>query len=238
MIFYLMFPFIFKIVNTLKRSIIFLALTFVLAGLHYYAIGYLSARVDMSKYEILFSLFHQLPTFAMGMITFFIYNYLKTNTATKRLGVVVLIGGIVGLLGFCYFLHLYLGDPRPLYSIYVMTAFYGVIFTGLVISPAKILTNRVFVFFGTISYSLYLNHPMLVKNLNPVYQNIYSLRLPNSIRLATCFIVTLIPLTILSYLTYKLIEQPGMALGKTVIKKLTVKRVVKKPRVLKPEEQF
>ena len=71
-------------------------------------------------------------------------------------------------------------------------------------------------YLGKISYSLYLNHTTVVFLLTPVYRWFYSqtpyLTLAMLASVALTFAVT-VPLSIL---TYKLIEAPGIALGKSL----------------------
>ena len=78
------------------------------------------------------------------------------------------------------------------------------------------LVTRFTVFLGTISYSLYLNHPRTVKFLVPSYRWIYGIKMPAFLKMPTCFLITIIPLIGLSYLTYLLIEKPGARLVKNI----------------------
>jgi peptidoglycan/LPS O-acetylase OafA/YrhL len=81
----------------------------------------------------------------------------------------------------------------------------------------SILVNRVTVFLGKISYSMYLLHPVLVYAIMPVYTSIYKLPVSLSMKFIACSLLTLLPLVAISYCTFLLIESPGIQLGKWLL---------------------
>jgi peptidoglycan/LPS O-acetylase OafA/YrhL len=104
---------------------------------------------------------------------------------------------------------------------YLRGVIYGILLLGLSIAPLWLFVNRVTRFYGEISYSVYLNHPTLVFGLIPVYRSIYALHWRPTFQYGACLLLTLSLLTALSYCTYSFIEQPGIRLGKRLIKKVT-----------------
>ena len=91
---------------------------------------------------------------------------------------------------------------------------------GLAINPVKLIVNAVTRFYGRISYSVYLNHPIVILLLKPIYVRIYQYVPGHLLALLTSFAVTFAVLTPWSYLTYRLIEKPGIRFGSRLIKSL------------------
>jgi peptidoglycan/LPS O-acetylase OafA/YrhL len=87
---------------------------------------------------------------------------------------------------------------------------------GAAWAPIRLIVNRFSTYLGRISYSLYLNHPTLVLLLSPVYAWIYRHELGLSISFLACAIITLGVVIAVSEATYRLIEYPGIKLGKLV----------------------
>jgi peptidoglycan/LPS O-acetylase OafA/YrhL len=98
---------------------------------------------------------------------------------------------------------------------------FGTLVLGLAIAPLRVFVNRQTCYLGKISYSLYLNHPPLVVVLIPVYRDIYAVQMPATLQYGACALLTLVILTVASYFTYHIIEQPGVRFGTRLIKKLS-----------------
>lgn len=89
---------------------------------------------------------------------------------------------------------------------------------GLSLVPWPLIVNRLTVFLGTISYSLYLTHSLVLWMLGPVFQWIYRQPLTFvTVRFALCAVVALVSSVAVSWVTYRLIEQPGMRVGQWLI---------------------
>jgi peptidoglycan/LPS O-acetylase OafA/YrhL len=172
----------------------------------------------------------QLPTFILGFVSFFlIYNKDgKKESADKKtiidtikyLFAVTLIAEIIFIIvkfALLKTIDTSLTTPR----IYIES----VILVCLVISLANgyfsILKNKLFQFFGKISYSLYLTHFLILMLISRTalyiamakHMNIY-------VEYAFLFVLGTIIASVISYITYILIEKPGQELGKYVSKKL------------------
>lgn len=221
MVFYFLFPFVFYYIKSLSGAIFFLVLSFILMYMHY------KWSSGIAGYKVSLSLLHQLPVFAIGILLYFVYREGDIQLWPKRKGVYFLIIGIVGFFALPY-IKQYLG----ILFIYTMSGIYAFIFLGVAIFPIKIFVNRITIFLGIISYSLYLNHPRLVFYLGGAYEKIASVFNP-AISLLLSFLITVIPLIILSYLTYKLIERPGILLGKRVIAKYLAGNKLSAPYISK-----
>jgi peptidoglycan/LPS O-acetylase OafA/YrhL len=115
------------------------------------------------------------------------------------------------------------GIPDIFILNYTMSAAFGALLIGLYLRPIQIVVNRVTVFFGLISYSLYLNHPQMIYYMSDVYKSIYNVIHFNFLAFLVSILITLIPLSILSIITYQIIEKPGIALGRRIIRTLKTK---------------
>ena len=109
-------------------------------------------------------------------------------------------------------------EQLPIYKmLWLRSSIYGAIVLGLLLGPIRFVANRITLFYGKISYSLYLNHPIMIYFFSPLYHAVYSLGYSNGIHFLICLTITIIPLTFVSYLTYRFVEVPGIKLGKQLI---------------------
>lgn len=84
--------------------------------------------------------------------------------------------------------------------------------------PSRWSANRIFEYLGERSYSIYLLHPMVIMLLKQPIQNIYAALTPHfgAYAFFVCAVLLLLPLLALTEATYRLIEIPGMGLGKKI----------------------
>jgi peptidoglycan/LPS O-acetylase OafA/YrhL len=71
-------------------------------------------------------------------------------------------------------------------------------------------------YLGRISYSIYLVHPTVVFMLSPLYQWVYQRSPSVTVAFLASLTLTLAIVLPISSLTYRLIEAPGVLLGKRV----------------------
>jgi peptidoglycan/LPS O-acetylase OafA/YrhL len=215
MVFYLIFPVLFRAVNTLSKSLLFLAVSLAASWLQYLLAQKLEVPGLDKNHCIAMSFLYQLPVFAAGMLIYFIYRKFSAKSPAT-LPRILLVSGICGI-----FLVPYIpGKFVPFPVIYLMAVFYGALLLGLSATPVRLLVNKATVFIGVISYSLYLNHPQLIYRSQKFYRFIYATHLPPLLQLGLCFGFALMMVTAFSCLTYLLIEQPGIKLGSRLIKHL------------------
>jgi peptidoglycan/LPS O-acetylase OafA/YrhL len=217
MLFYLLFPLIFRFTGTLGRAAVFVAVSFAIAAAHDAVLAaYLPARFDINKVRHI-SLGHQLPVFAIGILTYYLHNRLRASPRRSAWG-----GGLlaVGGIGFVA-VPLLVVDGRTGANLYAMAVVYAAIVLGLSAVPLCAVVNPLTVFMGTISYSLYLNHPQLVFALIPrLYRRVYAAGDVSVWGLAACVAGTFLLLVPVSYVTYRTIEQPGLRFGSRLLRKL------------------
>ncbi|MEJ0081033.1 MAG: acyltransferase [Puia sp.] len=212
MIFYLIFPFLFMFANNLKKASLLFFPLLIISFIHFH---YTDAVPD---YEAGYSLFHQLPVFCLGIMTYWLYkNYLPGITKAKQTAYVFFAGFFI-----IYFISAWFRTPLGKFIICPLAVAYSFLLLGLSLMHRNPIVNRVSIFLGLISYSLYLNHPRVIVILKPVYRIIYGWHIKGFLMLPICIFVTLILLVPLSWLTYLLIEKPGSKLIKYISKKVFI----------------
>jgi peptidoglycan/LPS O-acetylase OafA/YrhL len=76
---------------------------------------------------------------------------------------------------------------------------------------------------GKISYSLYLVHVFAIQRIIPLYYGKIYLALKSDwLAFICCYVITVFVVTLISLLTYKLIELPGARFGDFLDKNLRV----------------
>lgn len=216
MVFYLFFPIIYRYVNDCWKSVGFFFVTLIVAAGYTVFVIYLPIPDSQRASFLQFSFLRQMPIFALGMVAFFLYDRFIQGKFRPRSWAVALIAAAV--FGYIALLS---GRLTLLFDgLYWQGVIYSELLLGLAIAPLGLFVNRMTRFYGKISYSIYLNHPTIVAALVPAYGFIYTLHLPTTLKYGACLLLTLGPLTIISYCTYRFIEQPGMRLGSRLIKKV------------------
>ena len=219
MLFYLILPLIYLGFNTIPRSLIFLACTVAFADIVHYLLSQFApfSQEIMSGYMSVASF---LPIFSTGIICYLIYKnfILKISRA---------YGKAISLLLFIFIffvLFVVIFNPAfyfiPLSERYWQAIAFSTLCLSLSLYPNKLLVNGITTFYGKISYSVYLLHPLLIYFLRPAYNYIYAGLASPCLAFFSCFLITLVFLTMCSLFTYRFVEEKGILYGKTLIARL------------------
>lgn len=215
MIFYLLFPLIYRFVNDIWKALgAFLAALTISSIYTFLITNYMPLDGQVLKSFIQFSFLHQLPTFMFGIFAYFFYD--KFIVSKKINNSLAFLFTSASFFGYSALL-----DGRLnffLDGLYWQTIIYGMFLLGLGAMSLSFFVNRFSRFMGKISYSFYLNHPTLILLLAPIYKTLYMLELPATILYGICLFLTGGILTLISFGTYRLIEQPGIRLGSRLTK--------------------
>jgi exopolysaccharide production protein ExoZ len=219
--FYLLLPLLFRLVTTRTRALGFLTLTLALGPLLNTWLAplltpdYSTGLAYLAENFKFFWIFGQLPVFACGIL---LYHQQRASRGQhdRRIGIACLAGAAA--LGLALFRQV----PPLLPPAFPVTAAYGAAFAlfGLALHhwPARIFLNPVAVFFGKISYSLYFVHFAVLQGFYLCWHD----GLPLSGPLATplAWLLLLAAAGAISWVTWRVIELPGIALGRRLVARL------------------
>jgi peptidoglycan/LPS O-acetylase OafA/YrhL len=213
-VFYALFPLIYRSVTNVWRAVTFtflliaasLALTFTLDVLPLDP----ATAAPIQNWSVI----RHLPIFASGGVIYFLLRRLQRQDEgmieRRSLGLMLVV-----VAGYAYLAYIKNWLP-PIFgpTHYWVGVIFAALTIGLALNPIPLIVNRVTTFLGTIGFSLYLNHPLTVYLLIPVYRRIYA-GAPNvSVSFVACVLLTFAILVPVSFVTYRLIELPGIRAGK------------------------
>jgi len=207
MAFYAFFPQIFHVVRSFGRAVVFFCATIFISMVVGAAVHY---RTDFYS----FSIFRHLPAFACDFVLFFF-----VRDFGERLGRVSSYFFILAsCAGHCFLFSRGIHDYGQ--AVAMQSVVWALLVIGLCISPLSLFVNSFTRFAGSISYSMYLIHPMLLFSLSTAFVFLQPLggagQFMASLAIATTIVVTI------AFASYRLIEQPGIRLGSRLIKKYCV----------------
>jgi peptidoglycan/LPS O-acetylase OafA/YrhL len=101
---------------------------------------------------------------------------------------------------------------------------FAMLLLGAAVLSSRLLVNRVWSFYGEISYSVYLWHLPVMIVLVPAYRELLALIGPGVPLFCAALALTLVVLTGVSWLSFRYIELPGITLGKQVLAAATARR--------------
>ncbi|MDA5337632.1 acyltransferase [Stenotrophomonas maltophilia] len=222
MIFYAVFPLIYARVRDRYKAVAFIFVTL----LFWYFIGlvldYLVLPEGWRESILQWSTFKHFPIFATGILLY--YWFMDTDadcSMARSKGQAALFAG-----AFTYFALVQGWMPNILGNPYYFQALaYGLIFVGLALFPWKLVVNRFTSFLGKVSYSVYLLHPTIVYLLIPVYRRVHEQQSDLTVAFIACAGLTFVILLPLAWLSYRLIELPGIRLGRRLENRWLPKRV-------------
>lgn len=215
MLFYSLFPFIFKGLKNINSAFLFLNISLAIKILFQEFFNhYLLINEAYIWREFLFYYFpSQLPIFALGFIMYFLINDINSLKLIQPRAIFVFVLLLFAQIGstfdFLYFNHIVFG--------------LGFVIFGVLLSSGKLslLCNPILKFIGKISFSLYVMHfiviAWLVKFQLIDFTNNYLLNFMTRLLMVSIFSI------FLSTLTYYFIEIPFQNFGKKIINKKELK---------------
>ncbi len=211
MLFYLIFPLLFLKIKNLNQAISFTLIALLLSIcikfiVTKYSFGYsLIIWNSFAPYIFPFSI----PVFGIGICYFFII--FKKDTQIKSNTLIAL--SIFSLLTLIY-------EVRFLYTYFIVFLF-GLIALALSKNYNKLIENKIIMYFGKISFSMYMVHFAIIEGIE-YFGILKQFSIDNTISLVIYFLVkfilTVILTSILSTITFLTIEVYAQDLGKKVVK--------------------
>jgi peptidoglycan/LPS O-acetylase OafA/YrhL len=233
MLFYLFIPILFKYIDSLKKAVLLFFVTVLISIIvNQYFIHYTTYYIsliweDVSKWAFCEWLPYQFPVFVLGIILYF-FN--KNFVLSIKKGQIILVLSIVTYFLFSIFS---LNNLSP-FCLIPNEYIYGLIFfcfaIGVYTTNNKLILNGFVQKLGVVSFSVYLNHFMVLNILGRLYSGfckflVVYLHLPDVIlRNDIVFLISFIFVVYISFLiskqTYKYFEIKGINFGNKLIDKL------------------
>lgn len=211
MLFYAVFPLVLALAGTLPRAI----LTTLAATAVALAYAIVVNKMKLNPSFLVHGLIFNLPYFGFGLIA----HRIAAATPVRWGGPLVLaaIAGIVVTWALAPMLTVPAasGVVNVLYML-GWGAPFGLLCVGMALKPPRLLSNRLTQFLGRISFGLYLGHPQVIFLLDrlQVYAAIYRLPGGSGVTFPLAVLVTATVTAALAWGLYRLVEAPGIALGK------------------------
>ncbi|MGB7270732.1 MAG: acyltransferase [Albidovulum sp.] len=220
MMFYLILPLLLVTIRSLRGAAIMGAFLFVVSGafIDHYRKGDFPTNFDS------FSFFSALGMFGAGIVGYFLFQRLKKHPQARAAGLVTL--GLAVVLGGLIVLNDQVLRAQPV----IMGLWWAYPFALLVVSqclrPLAIIANRPFIHLGDLSFSLYLLHPPIIYFAKPIYEWLYATAGSPGLGYGLSVLATLVMLYPLAWLTFHLIEKPGIRLGERIIARRRLRMAV------------
>jgi peptidoglycan/LPS O-acetylase OafA/YrhL len=212
-IFYIVFPLVAAVINSVSTGILALAITILVSSSFYSA----AHAMDIGSYAYLNIITH-FPTFIGGVLGYLIWRKMEFKEH-KLLGGIIFIGALVSAICVIYSPVAY----QALISVkgvHLELHVWSIIFMMLIVSiclwPNRFVMNPVTRHLGRISFSLYLWHPLIIIFLMNTYALIGVSMGSGLMNFFACALVTLLAVTTVAVISFRLIEAPGMAYGKRI----------------------
>lgn len=216
-VFYLILPLILMLISHNKNSLKMLVFLFIASFLISIILYYLLLTPHGRSYfyaPIFFPVIH-FPTFILGILT---YQITKIIDIRKYNSNIYFIFYIICLIFYIWLIRPYFIENIQYYGgidYLVSSTVFAPLLLGLAVRQKdrlySIFCNKITIFIGKISFSLYLVHYIIInitKNLPIISLNSYELA---AIAIATSMIS--------AYVLYTIIEKNGIKLGKYIISK-------------------
>lgn len=209
MLFYAVFPLLYRLVPGPGRKLVALLLAFPLFEL--VMLGYQQLPIEpelLQRFRWL-SVFNHAPTFLLGMLAHDLYRRLTPTRYARALGIAALLGTLLLFADA-------LGE-RLLLGRFGVTLGWAMLLLSASLVP-WFFVNRATAFVGRISYSIYLWHGPVVMAMGGVFAAIFTLGMPDAVSLALCVAAALLVVLPASWLSFIFIETPGNRLATRLVR--------------------
>jgi peptidoglycan/LPS O-acetylase OafA/YrhL len=219
-LFYLVFPFVYRLCSSLLSSLNFLIFTLIITNLSKALLPYIiQDPKTLSVFQQWFFL-RYLPVFALGIVVFRIWqNQMFANLSGRSknsLGYFLVLLSAFLLLSRPAVLSTLLGD-----DLYSQALAFSCLVLGLSLIPLKVLVNPFLGWFGKLSYSVYLLQPIIIWQMQHLTAKIYEV-LGNTFGFLVSTLLIVLTLGLIAWASERLIERPMIQLGKRLSRAIAV----------------
>lgn len=211
-IFYLIVPYFLLLIKNLLSAVVCCVAMIALSAFSYtfyMAEGYPKGYAYMS-------FLGSIGVFSFGIPAYFLYK--KYNgRACDYFGGVIFLTFLILAAVVIYFeraIVQYVGNRSSIWG-----AVFALLIVSQCLKPIPLVSNRLFVFFGNLSFGIYLCHPVIIYLLQSVYKKIYNFSLGDGISFIICSVLSITLTVIAAQFAHVLIERNGMRFGDFLIAK-------------------
>lgn len=221
-LFYLTVPIWFKYIKSIKVAILFCIFTIISGPLMVTTLKHILSSYFVGIDRNLISLywyrniFNQIGNFSFGILLYFAFtNTVFTKNSTKLTYKIFIT--LLSVVLWIFIIYSLLNNKSVINSDYIFSLSFMILALALAFKPWRLLVNEFTVFIGRISYSAYMVHILIIKQLNDliVGQNFSPTKA--FLLLSTISLTLTIPI---AWILFKYIETPCIEFGKTLILKL------------------
>jgi len=204
MFFYLFAPFLFRLIDSFRKSILLLSLSLCFSAFFKVLLVSIDAIPKDYYYK---NIATHLPFLSLGIVIFFIYQQINTDRSKLN-------------LFFLFFIvttaYLFASEsnflPIPVWLRFYHKYIWGLFLSSLLIILGnyglKVFVNKVTQYCGKLSYSLYLGHPFIIYSLSPLYKKIYNNLNADISAFFVCILMTIPLIFVAAFMLYNLVENP------------------------------
>lgn len=208
--FYCLIPLIIRSINNFNQAITFLLISYVIRYAAIQITGNIIGSEGRNGQYLYLFFPNQLPLFAIGVILFF---HIIKKEKIKVSGYNLICIGVLLIISLAFRQYQLLFEEHLLYA-YCFGA--ATIFMSRI--KTLLLDNRIIRFIGKISYSMYIIHFIVLFwlsrfHLNSLYEG------SAGVNYILFFLLTLSICSLISFVTYRMVERPFQNLGKKIISK-------------------
>lgn len=215
MLFYAIFPALYVLVGKARSAWALLIGLLALVALAW--MGVLGPRLQASLGD--YGWLRHAPVFAMGLVGFHAFTALARLPAprARRCAQGLNLAGVLLLLLAASSAAWAAAGP---WQWQLSGLGYLCLLLGFSQCPPRWLVNRFSAWLGTVSYSLYLGHPIVIAVLGPVFARVLAVQ-GGSVGYLLCAAVTLLVVLPLAALGHRFVEAPMIRLGKRLMSPAT-----------------
>jgi peptidoglycan/LPS O-acetylase OafA/YrhL len=231
MLFYVLFPLIYFTTKTITHAVALVVGTMLLYIIYLHVLVRLPFRTETIESYAFWFFIKDIPIFALGAVCFFVVKSRVLHrldvSHDRALGVLfILIGVYVMIARSSNWISDRIFDGHP----YIWPAVgYSLMLLGLSLYPLRLVVNSCTRFLGNISYSVYLAHAPVIYFLQPTFTRIVDSLGPR-LGAVTCLAMTFALVIPIAYVTYRLVELPGIKAGKACYARLVQVRGIRPAR--------
>ena len=214
MIFYAFFPFIITKTNSLPLA----AAAFAASMLVSFVINFILIQAGVESMLFYWTnLFTNAPYFFAGILAYHLWERLsKTSHASTfaRISLFISVSIIICIISQQLMLTRdFNKEPPTIFAVFAWATAFSLLILSQTLEYNKIVSNKLMLFLGQISFSLYLIHPLIIY-ASGVSLYIEPMAINQHYKGILSWVVAFATNIPLAWITFKLVERPGQKLGK------------------------